>query len=246
LKRIISFSLYGNQQKYLIGAIRNAALAISHYPGWICRFYVHFATANNRDMFAELIRLQSIANTEVAIIPAAHELEKAPMFWRFLPACDPDVERFISRDCDSRVGPEEAAAVNEWIAEDKILHTCRAHPAHGRPINGGMFGLQARRSNWSMPDMMDLIREFSTRHHPLYMSAYGADQQFLGEMIWPWAQESATQHDNVTRQAYPGSKPFPVKWKWPRFMGEVWELDETLVDVPRAGDWEAIKKEDCI
>ena len=39
-KKIISFSLWGNKLKYIIGALKNAELAKEIYPGWLCRFYV--------------------------------------------------------------------------------------------------------------------------------------------------------------------------------------------------------------
>ncbi len=38
--KIISFSLWGQNPKYLTGAIRNAVLVKQIYPDWVCRFYV--------------------------------------------------------------------------------------------------------------------------------------------------------------------------------------------------------------
>ena len=37
--RVISFGLYGSRMKYMLGAIRNAELALLYFPGWRCRFY---------------------------------------------------------------------------------------------------------------------------------------------------------------------------------------------------------------
>ena len=39
MKKVISFSLWGDDPKYTIGAIRNAELAKTVYPGWVPRFY---------------------------------------------------------------------------------------------------------------------------------------------------------------------------------------------------------------
>ncbi len=44
MKKIISFSLWGDNPKYTIGAIENAKLAKTIYPDWICRFYVGNST----------------------------------------------------------------------------------------------------------------------------------------------------------------------------------------------------------
>lgn len=38
-KRVIAFGLYGNNEKYTVGAIRNAELVSVYFPGWVCRFY---------------------------------------------------------------------------------------------------------------------------------------------------------------------------------------------------------------
>lgn len=238
MKKIISFSLWGNNQKYLVGALRNAILAREHYPGWVCRFYID---AETQDRHSLLMHTLLCAGAEIVeMIPGIPK-----MMQRFLVNDDPEVERFLSRDCDSRIGPEEAAACAEWIAEDKIIWSARAHPAHARPINGGMWGLMCRRNNWEAPHMATMIKDFMAVNR-VAPESYSFDQSFLSICVWNWARISATQHDVVCRHAYPGAKPFPVKWPWPRFFGEVWEVREDGTEFPRPGDWEQIKKEDCL
>lgn len=39
IKKIIAFSLWGDNPKYTVGAIKNAKLTSEIYPGWISRFY---------------------------------------------------------------------------------------------------------------------------------------------------------------------------------------------------------------
>ena len=39
-RRIIAFSLWGSNPRYLRGALHNALLAPSIFPDWTCRFYV--------------------------------------------------------------------------------------------------------------------------------------------------------------------------------------------------------------
>ena len=41
-----------------------------------------------------------------------------PLIWRFLPAIDPQVDIFFSRDLDSRISQREAAAVSEFLKSD--------------------------------------------------------------------------------------------------------------------------------
>jgi hypothetical protein len=60
------------------------------------------------------------------------------MFWRFLVADDPTVDRYIIRDADSRLNMREKLAIDEWIASGKKIHILRDHPNHGDfPISGG-------------------------------------------------------------------------------------------------------------
>jgi hypothetical protein len=40
MKKVISFSLWGDNPKYCVGAVRNAEIAPVHYPDWVCRFHV--------------------------------------------------------------------------------------------------------------------------------------------------------------------------------------------------------------
>ena len=40
MKKIISFSLWGDIPTYTEGAIKNVQLAKEVFPDWICRFYI--------------------------------------------------------------------------------------------------------------------------------------------------------------------------------------------------------------
>ena len=40
LTKVISMSLYGNDERYTYGAVHNVQLAKLYYPGWIVRFYI--------------------------------------------------------------------------------------------------------------------------------------------------------------------------------------------------------------
>src|SRR5262249_55665739 len=59
-KRVIAFSLWGREPRYLVGAVRNAELAARVYPGWTCRFYVGRSVPS-----ATVRRLAALPNTEL-------------------------------------------------------------------------------------------------------------------------------------------------------------------------------------
>lgn len=68
MNKIISFSLWGNNPKYTVGAIRNAELSKTIYPGWKCRFYVAKDVPDDC-----MSRLLQIDNVEVV-----HKWEEDP------------------------------------------------------------------------------------------------------------------------------------------------------------------------
>jgi hypothetical protein len=226
----LSFSLYGNAPKYNLGMIRNAELAPKVYPGW--KVFVFIDPSVPPAITERLV--------DLGCVLAGEDMNVPPMMRRFLVADFPSVERFIVRDADSRISTMEADAVNEWIQEDTIIHTCRAHPAHCRPMNGGLWGAQWRRPNWAAPNMMDLIQTYLDMIAQSY-HGHDPDQHFINQMIWDWGRISCTQHDSVCRHCFPGSKDFPTPWPKPRFMGEVWEIDADGNEFPRPGDWEQIQ-----
>jgi len=106
MKRIISYSLWGNEPMYTIGAIRNAEMSPKVFPEWTCRFYL------GSDVSIDIVnKLKSFGHTEVFV------MENKPndwqgMFWRFYPInTEEDIDIMISRDTDSRLSNREALAV---------------------------------------------------------------------------------------------------------------------------------------
>ncbi len=92
-KMIISFSLYGNNDKYLQGAINNVILAKTVFSGWICRFYCALSV-----LLAIKEDLHNLG-AEIENVPYGVGAT-GPMLWRFLPAADKKVAAFIVRDAD--------------------------------------------------------------------------------------------------------------------------------------------------
>jgi len=137
MKKIITFSLWGDNPFYTVGAIRNAELAKEFYPDWICRFYIGNSTPQD-----VIDKLDSFDNTEIVLMNTDEGWDG--MFWRFYPVTDSDVDVMISRDVDSRITYREAAAVNEWLESGKTLHIMRDHPMHTEPIMGGMWGCRTK------------------------------------------------------------------------------------------------------
>jgi len=193
-KRVISYGLYGSNPKYVTGAIRNAELVPVYFPGWTARFYVDNTVPKHildtlRAKGAEIVNVPDIKGNI------------AGMFWRFLVADDPTVDRYIVRDSDSRLNPRERLAVEEWIQSGKGIHTIRDHPNHDRPMNGGLWG----GTKGAIKDITSMIRRFKDKQR------YGGDLVFLTKMIWPMVKNNQIAHDAYTCSKYPNSHPFPTR-----------------------------------
>lgn len=216
MKRLITFSLWGDNPFYLEGAFKNAELAKEIYPDWICRFYV--AGKNTPSEVIE--RLEAYDNTEVVVMD--EEGTPNSMMWRFTACDDEDVECFISRDTDSRLSVREKEAVDEWMESDKNFHVMRDHPYHTTAIMGGMWGMKrTARMNMGLK-----IQQFLNGNY--HKDAKGADQAFLWGLVWPLAMTDNITHDPF----YTENAPFPTPERDPNamvyFVGEAVREDDTI------------------
>jgi len=201
--KIISFSLWGNNPKYLIGAIKNAKLTSIIYPNWISRFYIH------KDVDQKYIDQIRKLNTQVLIME--ENADWKAMMWRYLPAKDKDVELFISRDCDSRINNRERSAVDQWLISDKNFHIMRDHPYHGFSILGGMFG--AKKNGFEI--LNNLIVGFD------FQNSYGTDYNFFNTSLYPKIKQDSVVHDDFFDK-----KPFPTMRLNNQFVGEIFDEND--------------------
>ncbi len=196
--KIIAFSLWGDGPQYTVGAIRNAELAKTIFPGWICRFYIGQSTPEET-----IKELEAFDNVQVVRMDVPGDL--TGMFWRFYPASEKDVSVLISRDCDSRLNKREKAAIDEWLSLDTSFHIMRDHPNHGIHILGGMWGVK----NPKLKKMKTFIDKFDKEDR------YQTDQKFLSQIIFPLISNDYTVHDEFFDK-----KPFPLPREGKQFVGE--------------------------
>jgi len=208
--KVISFSLWGQDPKYTIGAIRNAELAREVYPDWMCRFYVGQSVPS-----PILYKLEEMKN--VQIIRKQEFGDWRGMFWRFEPASEDDVEVMISRDTDSRLGFREKAAVDEWLSSDKGFHIMRDHPHHGYHVLGGMWGAKSG----VVSDMKQLIDDFAQEDE------YGTDYKFFAEVVIPNLNKNVIMaHDEFFDT---DGVSFPMPREGLEFVGKVYDENENTI-----------------
>jgi hypothetical protein len=204
MKKVISYSLWGDNPKYTIGAIRNAELANKIYPGWISRFYVGDTVPKSI-----VDSLNSIPNTELVCVNENNNW--TGMFWRFSSSYDSTVSVSIFRDTDSRLSFREKYAVDEWLSSDKTFHIMRDHPFHRFPILGGMWGFKQN----DRYNMQILLNNFNRTNE------YGTDYSFLGSVLYPLIVDDKIVHD-----PFFDKKDFPLPRKNKEFVGDVFDENE--------------------
>ncbi len=221
MKNIVAYSLWGNHPMYWFGALRNIELVSKYFPGWICRFYIDDSSDK------ELIDTIKGENVEVILVKSKDSFHG--MFWRFWAVEEPDVDIYLSRDCDSRFSDREFNAIQEWLESDKDFHIMRDHPYHTVPILGGMWGCRngiLRNVNFSQT-----IEKWNQFHRK------GIDQDFLGQVIYPFVKDKSLEHSEFNLKFGQEIRPFPTKRIDYEFVGEI--FDEN--DVRHSDHWKLIK-----
>ena len=205
MTKIISYSLWGNDTRYTLGAIRNAELAKEIYPDWDVHIYIS-------DHVEEAIQ-NKLIDLDCTLIKFEEKGDWTGMFWRFFAA--DSQETMISRDVDSRLSYREKAAVDEWLASDKDFHIMRDHPYHAIPILGGMWGAR----NGILKGIKDVIHDYSKGNH------WQVDQEFLKDAIYPIVKDRAYVHDPFFE-----NKPFPFPRNEKHFVGQAYAGDDKILD----------------
>ena len=191
-KRVVSFSLYGSNPKYTVGAVRNAEMVGTYFPGWVCRFYVASVPE------AILSKLKSLG---AEVIPMTNY---GNMLSRFLVAADPTVDRYIVRDTDSRLNQRDRMAVEEWIDSGAKTHSIRDHVNHCHPLMGGMWGGVKGAIPGFEAKVQNLMRSPMAKE-------YMTDMHFLKNVIWPFIDKTTYQHDTYCCKQFPNTHPLPTR-----------------------------------
>lgn len=192
-KKIIAFSLYGNNPKYLEPAVINAEISSLIYPDWVCRFYVDESVPQHT--------IQRLTSQNAEIIFADSEMKKMPAtMWRFLALDDESVSSVIFRDADSVISQREAKAVNAWLNSGKPFHTLRDHGAHTELVLAGMWGAHCG----YLPHMQTLIMQYVNNTK---LDKRFADQYFLRQHIWGFIRDHLYAHDSLF--GFLNAQPFP-------------------------------------
>ncbi|WP_421292135.1 tetratricopeptide repeat protein [Aeromonas taiwanensis] len=177
---IIAFSLWGEQARYLRGALDNVLAAAYLYPGWRVRFYVDASVPE------ALLACLREHGAEICMQPGGQSLRQR-LCWRFQVANDPGVGRFLVRDADSVLNLRERLAVDDWLASGRWFHIMRDWWSHTDLVLAGMWGGVAG----VLPPLTPLLEGYQ----PGTMETPNIDQWFLRDCLWRYLRQSSLVHD---------------------------------------------------
>lgn len=215
MKKVLTFSLWGNNPTYNIGAIKNAELALYFYPDFECWFYIHEESVPKETIY----KLQTFTNTKTIFKTGDLKNEKCkPRMWRFEAIDEPDVEIMMARDSDTRIWLREKLAVEEWLKTDNLFHIMRDHPHHNFYILGGMFGT---RKIPEIPSWKILMNKYIQNDLRMY------DQDFLRDYIYPSIKNNSIIHATFNKKES-HAKDFPIIYDNDyKFVGEYVYFDDS-------------------
>ena len=220
--KVISFSLWGSNPVYTVGAVRNAEIAKELFPDWKCIFYC-FNTVPQDIVH----KLKLMDNTIIRFVDS--DGDNRGMFNRFLPSDEDGIEYYMCRDVASRLSPREKIAVDAWIASGKDFHIMRDSPWHGTAIMGGMCGVRGG----LLKGIAEAIETFKAT------TDKGQDQNFLANVIYPHIQSG--QISCLVHDPFFENKPFPSECRRGKdnngilFIGQV--IDENDKDNLKEDDY---------
>lgn len=211
---LVSFSLYGSNPKYIIGALKNAEEINSLGSEWKSIFYI--GSEISHEIETELVNFGAMVQRQEEF------WHKNGMFWRFMAIHRLDYDFVIFRDVDSRISQRELAAVYQWISSKKILHVLRDHPHHNAIILGGLWGVTQAAKNAKI--VWENTFKYGVNH--------GEDQVFLAIEVYPALRKSVHLNDSFFT-VLPSKSKFPTERIGFSYVGESLDEDDSFDETLR-------------
>lgn len=189
MKKVISYSVFGDNPRYSVNAVLNAEQAVEFYPGWEVRIY--HDSSLPRKVIAKLWSYEHVKMFDMSHkynVPYLYLNHSPSTFWRFYAYDDKDVDIMICRDSDSYLSKREADAVDQWLETGRPLHIMReTQPGHRSKIMAGMFGLRKN------DKLKSVLRLFDDNVHLNYQN----DQGYLNNLVYPlYGPDERVVHDD--------------------------------------------------
>lgn len=223
MKKVFSFSLFGNEPKYCKGLLKNVQVIEKAFPGW--EVWVYCGEGIPEDT------ILALSDYPFVKFIGTGETGMMNKFFRFFPIDDPDVEICIVRDADSRIYARDTACIQEFLASDKCLHIIRDHPNHHHRMMAGMWGCRKDILKY-LPFSFTVM--FIQWRQSRSATDFWSDTQYLCDMIYPYVWQQALVHDETQNyEPTEQKKPFPYPLEGEHFIGQVYEFNGKGEEFPK-------------
>lgn len=167
--KIISYCLYGKEQIYRNGLLKNVDRARHYFPEWTVRVYV------SDQVELEYLKLLERDNVEIVVKEETNYL--VGTVWRMLPL-EEGHEAVIIRDVDTRLFERDRLLVDDWLSTSHQFHICRDNPGYHYPIPGGLWG--------GRNAVLDIAAKFERwKKRILATNTFAYDLDFLQKHVYP-------------------------------------------------------------
>lgn len=212
---VFSFTLFGGEDKYCKGLLKNIAVIETTFPGWEAWVYCG-------EDIPEDILLDLADHSCVRLIPT-HQEGMINKFYRFFAIDTPEVQICIVRDTDSRITDRDQACIHEFLQSEKAVHIIRDHPNHHHRMMAGMWGIKKQALFFLQNRVQDL---FETWKQTQPSGDFWSDTLFLCEVVYPKIAQVSMIHDDTQHFEPPEWKqPFRIPLQDTHFIGQVYEFD---------------------
>lgn len=213
LRKVFSFSLYGNVQKYFKGLLLNCTQINKIYPD----FWIYVYLGNDFDKIIMDNKFDEFKNLVfIETEKSGHEVAS----YRFFAIDRPEVGIMLSRDLDSQINARDQYCINEFLKSDKKFQIIRDHPAHGTHILAGMWGIKKGLLNFNIEHKFSkFLKEGDI--------IFGSDQMFLSIYIYPLIKQNAIifdeyfHYDGESRQKI--MAPLTMFPTGSDYVGRIWD-----------------------
>jgi tetratricopeptide (TPR) repeat protein len=194
-ENVISYSLWGNEPRYLAPLLENVRILPHLFPAWSIRVYYDTTVDHHYivDLGKRGVQLRQM------ILPQGQPGYRR-LLWRFEAIRDPSVQRFLIRDADALLNIKERVAIDAWLQSDRYFHAMRDWHSHTDLILAGMWGGVGK----ILPSPTELFRASTSWR----VESDHLDQDILSDTVWPAIRHSILIHDSVFTGTL-GSVPFP-------------------------------------
>jgi hypothetical protein len=184
--KIISYTIFGEEQWYRNGLIKNIEIAKNLFSDWTVRVYI------SNKVEKEFIRkVSKYSNVELVIKNENYPFEG--LLWRILPM-EEGHDAVIVRDCDTRLFQRDKNLVDDWMSDKFKYHICRDNPGSYNVMLAGLYG--GKNSKLIIEDKWHSWRKkYIQKKKNLFLW----DQDFLRRHVYPYIRHDLVVYTEHVR-----------------------------------------------